>query len=55
MLGCRTTTRRTHDSKIKFVQVKNSIKSLCFVMNCTNLIQLEKKKCEALFSKLVRI
>ena len=48
-LSCRTATRRRRQSKI--CSNKNSIKSLSFVMNGINLIELEKKKCMALSSK----
>ena len=45
--------QRDEDRKRKFDQINNSIKSLSFVINGINLIQLEMKKCEALFSKVV--
>ena len=35
------------EGESKFVQINNYIKSLSFVMNGINLIQLERKKCEA--------
>ena len=44
--SCRTATRRRRQKK-----TCNSIKSLSLVMNAIKLIQLEKKKCEPLFSK----
>ena len=42
--------QRDDDGETKFVQINNYIKGFSFVMNGINLIQLEKKKCEALFS-----
>ena len=47
--------QRDEDGEIKFVQKNNYIKSWSFVMNGINLIQLEKKKCDALFSKQLLI
>ena len=48
--SCRTATRRRRQKKIC-----TPIKSLSFVMNAINFIQLEKKKCELYFSKQLLI
>ena len=52
---CAEGGQRDEDDKRKFVQINNYIKSLSFLMNGVNLIQLEKKKCGALCSKQLPI